>query len=170
MPGLPKNSKTSACVGRYRLSGYSKRASWRLKFERASAAASPMAAAIIQTLPDLPPDTIVSFVPTANSRVRLRGYDQAKLIAENIAKQKCWQQQTLLMRTGNARQVGASRADRFKQIESSLAAIKLNKIKKAHILLIDDVTTTGATLEAAAAVLKSAGAYNINAAVFAQPI
>jgi competence protein ComFC len=142
----------------------------RLKFERASAAAIPVASAIIQALPDLPPDTVVSYVPTANNRVRLRGYDQAKLIAENIARQRNWQHQSLLMRTGSTRQVGAGRVERFKQIEASLIAIKISKIKQARILLIDDVTTTGATLEAAAAILKSSGAHSIDAAVFAQPI
>jgi predicted amidophosphoribosyltransferase len=40
----------------------------------------------------------------------------------------------------------------------------------AHIILIDDVVTTGATLGAAASALKSAGARRVDALVFAQAI
>ncbi|MBW3568757.1 hypothetical protein KY385_01355 [Candidatus Parcubacteria bacterium] len=142
----------------------------RLKFERTSSAAEPIAAAIDNILPDLPPGTLVVYVPTANSRVRIRGYDQAKLIAQKVAKRRNWPYQTLLMRKGSSRQVGSGRQDRFKQIESALLPVKQGNIKSANILMIDDVTTTGATLEAAAKILKSAGAQTIDAAVFAQPV
>jgi predicted amidophosphoribosyltransferase len=46
-------------------------------------------------------------------------------------------------------------------------ATKPRQIAKKHILLIDDVITTGSTLEAAATVLKNAGASRISALVFA---
>lgn len=142
----------------------------RLKFERASSAAEPIAAAIDNVLPDLPPGTQVVYIPTANSRVRIRGYDQAKLIAQKVARKRVWRCQALLMRKGSSRQVGSGRQDRFKQIESVLLPVKHDNIKGANILMIDDVTTTGATLEAAAKILKSAGAKTIDAAVFAQPV
>lgn len=142
----------------------------RFKFGRAGAAAKPVAAAIEQVLPDLPPDTTLVHIPTANSRVRVRGYDQAKLIAENIAKKQGWQHHNLLMRQGRSRQVGASRPNRFTQIESALIPVRRQQIRDAHILLIDDITTTGATLEAAAKILKKAGARTVDAAVFAQPV
>ena len=142
----------------------------RFKFDRANAAAKPVANAIETALPDLPPETVIVHAPTANSRVRVRGYDQAQLIAKNLAKKRGWQHKTLLVRRGKTRQVGSGRTSRFEQIELALIPIKLGQIQNAQILLIDDVTTTGATLEAAAKVLKTAGAKTVNAAVFAQAI
>jgi predicted amidophosphoribosyltransferase len=65
--------------------------------------------------------------------------------------------------------LGATRKQRFKQLEHAFAAQNLNIVRDAHILLIDDVLTTGATVEAAAGVLKAAGAKTIDVAVFAQP-
>lgn len=142
----------------------------RFKFDRAKAAAGPVAAAIEASLPDLPPETLVSHIPTANSRIRVRGYDQAELIAKILAKDRGWQHQTLLLRRGSTRQVGVGRVDRFSQIESALLPLKPQKINKARILLVDDVTTTGATLEAAAKILKKAGAKSVDAVVFAQAV
>lgn len=139
------------------------------KYERVQAAAGPIAACLADLLPDLPKETLVVHIPTANNRVRRRGYDQAALIAKKLARLRNWRHETLLMRRGKTRQVGAGRSERFRQIESSLIPIKADKIKKMEILLIDDVTTTGASIEAAAKVLKTAGAKYINAAVFAQP-
>lgn len=142
----------------------------RFKFERAGSAVKPVADTIEAVLPDLPSQTLVVHIPTANSRVRARGYDQAQLIAKHLAKTRGWKHQTLLLRRGSSRQVGSGRIDRFAQIESTLLPVKIDQVKKAQILLIDDVTTTGATLEAAAKLLKKAGAKSVNAAVFAQPI
>lgn len=143
---------------------------YRLKFERASAAAGPISHVLSDILPNLPTDVLVTHIPTASRRARVRGYDQSKLIAKELATQRGWQYQTLLLRRGQSRQVGAGRLERFSQLESAFLAIKSTKIKGAHILLIDDITTTGATLEAATKILKKAGAKTIDAAVFAQPL
>lgn len=142
----------------------------KLKFERAVAAAVPIAKKIDETLPNLPEETIICHIPTADSRVRMRGYDQAAEIAKNLARIRGCSHKTLLIRTGKSRQVGSSRTDRFRQLENAFAAKDLNAIKSAKILLIDDITTTGSTIESAAKILKRAGARTIYAAVFAQPI
>jgi ComF family protein len=140
----------------------------KLKFERASAAASTIASLLDYHLPLLPQNVIVAHIPTANSRVRQRGYDQAQLIAKTLAGRRNWRSATLLVRHGAFRQVGASRKQRFKQLEEAFEAGNIQTIKQSHILLIDDVLTTGATVEAAATILKSAGAKTIDVAVFAQ--
>lgn len=139
---------------------------YKLKFERATAAARPIAEKISQILPNLPDNTVVCHIPTAASRVRIRGYDQAAEIAKCLAESKGYAHKTLLNRTGKTRQVGTGRVDRFKQLENAFTVRPFQDL--TNILLIDDITTTGATIEAAGKILRKAGAKTIDVAVFAQ--
>jgi ComF family protein len=137
-----------------------------LKFSRTQAAAGDISQrlAIIHSKADY--DT-VSYVPTANSRVRSRGYDQAYLIAKELARKRSLPCQALLLRTGEGRQVGQSRQMRHTQMLSAFKANNQEKFRNKHVLLIDDVITTGATCEAAARVLIDAGARRVSVVVFA---
>lgn len=148
----------------------SKKIIHKLKFDRANAAAEVLARAIDETIPNLPPNVLVCHVPTANNRVRIRGYDQSRLIARSLGRRRSWSSHELLWRHGSSRQVGSSREVRLKQLKDMFKPLKPNIIKGAHILLIDDVVTTGATLEEASRVLKGAGAQMVDAAVFTQPV
>lgn len=148
--------------------GLSKRLIHQFKFERARAAALPIASCLETTLPYLDDSVIISHIPAAPSRVRMRGYDQSRLIASRLAQNLDRQHLTLLVRYGHSRQVGAKREQRLKQLAGAFTPLHPTKIKNAHILLIDDVVTSGATLAEAAKVLKRAGAKKVDAAVFAQ--
>lgn len=139
----------------------------KLKFERAKAAAKLIAEYIHQNTPNLPPETLVTYVPTANRRVRLRGYDQSKLVAQRLARLRRLKCAPLLVRHGHSRQVRSSRTARAKQAAENYTA-KHETIPYQTVLLIDDILTTGATIEAAAKVLRKAGVKHVNAAVFAQ--
>ncbi len=139
-----------------------------LKFGRNQTAADIMASYMAENLPVFAKQPMLVSVPTATSRVRQRGYDQAKLIAKNLAKTTGYDLVTTLGRLGQTRQVGAKRAQRAKQLAGAFYIKRPLLIKGANILLVDDVITTGATLEAAAKVLKTAGAKTVSAIVFAQ--
>lgn len=140
----------------------------KLKFERAAAAAEPIAKLMSESLPYFDPsDTVITAVPTAAQRVRLRGYDQAELIARNLAYHQTLPFCKLLVRMGHSRQVGANRQERKKQLTDAFRFIDKDILSK-HIILVDDVVTTGATLEAAATLLRKSGAKSVSAVVFAQ--
>ncbi|HLZ15305.1 MAG TPA: phosphoribosyltransferase family protein [Candidatus Saccharimonadales bacterium] len=138
----------------------------KLKFERAQAAAHDVAASIATLLPHDQP-WIITHVPTASARVRVRGYDQAQLIAKQLARQLGCRYLPLLARTIAVRQVGQGGAARRRQMKHAFRAVHRGDIASAHILLVDDVITTGSTCEAAAQTLRDTGAAQVSAAVFA---
>jgi ComF family protein len=140
---------------------------YKLKYERAKSAARDIARVMDEQLPLLPENTIVTHLPTASSRIRVRGYDQAQLVARSLAKRKHLACKQLLGRKGGSRQVGASRKSRFQQLQG-VFRLK-HDVAGAHVLLVDDVLTTGASIESAAKALKSGGAKKVEAVVFAQP-
>jgi len=147
--------------------GYAKDAIWKLKFSGARAAAKDLGLAMAANL-ELTQDVLIVHAPAATSHIRARGYDQARLLARIIAGQSGCAYIPCLVRVGQQRQVGASRKQRFEQLVSAFLVAGGYNLQGAHILLVDDVLTSGATLEAAADVLKSAGAKQVDAAVFAR--
>ncbi len=138
---------------------------WKLKFAGAQEAVRIMARHMVPGAPNDKQAVIVP-VPTATTRIRQRGYDQAKLVARELSKQMHVPYVPCLTRTSQAHQVGANRQQRLHQLQSAFRVVHPGLIHKAHILLVDDVITTGATLEAAANCLKTAGAQQIEAFVF----
>ncbi len=116
----------------------------------------------------LPENALLVHIPTATSRVRQRGYDQAELIARQAAKRMGLPHKGALMHLGQKQQHGASRAQRLAQLRDAFRIIRPDLIEDRHIVLVDDVITTGATLDAAAQALKAAGAKRVSALIFAQ--
>lgn len=146
-----------------------KDALWRLKFGNARAAAADIARITAPVFDELRGrKVIVVHIPTATSRMRMRGYDQAALVARLCARQAKLRHVPLLIRLGHQRQVGLSRRERLSQLENAYRIKNNAQVRDAHIILVDDVVTTGATLEAAARTLKAAGAKKVEAVVFAQ--
>lgn len=140
----------------------------KLKFERSPDPAAIIAGWLAEKIPFFTPDVIVAHVPTATSRRRQRGYDQSEIIAKSLAVQLNLPFETVLARTGQSRQVGANRQKRTEQLKYAFRPLGPHKIKGSSFLLVDDIVTTGATLESAARTLRLAGAKAVDAAVFAQ--
>lgn len=140
-----------------------------LKFERVKAAGATLAKLMSESLPYLNPQTILVPLPTANKRVRQRGYDQATLLARELGNILQLPHKRLLSRLGQSRQVGTTRRQRSAQLASAFR-VTSKTLPGTHVVLVDDVLTTGATLESAAQVLKQSGAKQIDAVVFAQTL
>lgn len=140
------------------------------KFERARAAYRPIAMAMAETLPLLPPDTLLIAMPTATSHIRQRGYDHARLITRHLGSLGGYVWVSPVVRTGQAHQFGASRQERLEQLSSAFHVVDPETVRNKRVLIVDDVLTTGASLETLAKALKDAGAKQVDAVVFAQKV
>ena len=138
-----------------------------LKFHGAREAAGVMARQMAPLTANSEQSVIVP-VPTSTKRVRQRGFDQSDLIARELSKLTGIKMLRCLRRYGHSRQVGMSREQRLEQLSSSFRLAKEVNFSGRRVILVDDVTTTGATLEAAAGVIRIAGPDYIEAVVFAQ--
>jgi ComF family protein len=101
---------------------------------------------------------LVTAIPTSPQRYHERGYNPAEHIAKVVARQLELPYRPLLLRLTATHQIGESRQQRLKQIRGAFYLPKANSADKQAILVVDDVLTTGATLEEAARVLRGAGA------------
>lgn len=139
-----------------------------MKFRYSAEAAAIIGSELHSILPHLPAGTVVVPVPTVSAHVRQRGLDHTTLIAEAIAREKGLRVQKILRRTGVARQVGATRNTRHKQMETAFRVVSGPHDVRLPVLLVDDVFTTGATIEGAARTLRDAGYETIDAVIFAK--
>ncbi len=140
------------------------------KFERLSAAGNTIGKAMVDILPLLPDDTVLCHVPTASSRIRKRGYDQSLLITKELSAIMGFRRSSLIERISGYRQLGSSRQQRFDQASKSYKLKNPSKVIGKKILLVDDVTTSGATMEYVARIMRDAGAESVDGIVFAQAI
>ena len=141
----------------------------RFKFHHDLAAGALLARSMASAFAALPrPDVLVP-VPLHSARLRRRGYDQALELARPLAR-----------RLGLPVRDDLLRRTRATSAQSELAAAARRRNVRgafetggdaptpAHVVLVDDVMTTGATLHAAAIALRRAGAVRVDAWVCAR--
>ena len=140
-----------------------------LKFRAALPVAALMAAHIAANLPEdlRAPATLVA-VPPQPVRRRRRGFDPAGELAAALAARLALTQNACLRRRDHQRpQVGASRVQRRRR---DRLTIELRAPPPATALLIDDVHTTGATLDACARALRAGGCEEVVAVTYARTL
>ncbi len=140
------------------------------KYNSVRALARPLAELINKTLPAFPNQVIIVPLPTISRHIRERGFDHTLLIAKHLAKlrgPRC-QVSKLLIRHQNTVQVGADYNTRLSQASSAYAIAKNTNINpSATYLLLDDVWTTGASMQAAIQKLQQVGITNLAIAILA---
>jgi ComF family protein len=139
----------------------------RLKYGDRPALARPLGAWLARAVA-LPPGAAVVSVPLARRRRIARGYDQAALLADRLARAAGRPRLRIVLTRirETPPQVGRTRADRAKNVAGAFRATAAARGR--DLVLVDDVVTTGATADAAADALRRAGARSVTVVALAR--
>lgn len=162
----------SACI----LHDPADRIVYQIKYNGWKALAAPMAERMAATLAADATGrdaAVVIPVPTTATRLRTRGYNQAHLIAAALAEATGRVLLNALEREGSTvSQTGLQPASRSANVAGAFFVphTLADSIENAHVLLVDDVLTTGATAVECANALAAAGAADITVVTFARAL
>ena len=108
-------------------------------------------------------------VPLHRKKFRKRGYNQSTYIAQGISEKMeiPFGETQLIRRVETDSQTKKNRYNRYENMKSVFSVVRAEEILNKHILLVDDVVTTGATLEACANILLENGASKVSIAALA---
>ena len=125
----------------------------------------------VQGCRDRAPDMIVP-VPLHKTRRKERGFNQALLLARHLSR---WTQVPLMERVlvrhrSTAAQAGLSRGQRRRNIRGAFRVEDRAAVRKRAVLLVDDVFTTGATLNECARMLRKQGAHRVDVLTIARVV
>lgn len=112
---------------------------------------------------------IVSAVPLSRKRHRMRGYNQAELLASYIARElNAVNASSVIIRTKDTKkQASLNRDERKSNVCDAFTVIDRRYVENKNILIVDDIFTTGSTISECAKAYKNAGAAKVYAAVVA---
>ena len=101
---------------------------------------------------------LVAPIPLSAQRMRERGYNQSSLLARPLAYaiQKPYQPQILIRSRETRSQVGLNLVERRANVQGGFLA-RGDQVRGKVVLLVDDVTTTGSTIDACAQALRDVG-------------
>ena len=112
---------------------------------------------------------VVVPVPLHPARQRERGFNQASLLVELLSAQTAIPPNPLLERSRyTTTQTALDRLERMENLHNAFRLRKNANVRGLRVLLVDDVLTTGSTLNECARVLKRAGAFSVHAATAAR--
>ena len=140
-----------------------------LKFDARFAVADAMAAQLVAgASPELLEGVTVVPVPSDPRRRRARGYAHEEVLARRVARRAGLDVVACLRREADgSRQLGAGRSARLAE---GRIAIQATGRAPPRALVVDDVHTTGATLDACARALRAAGARNVSAITYTRAL
>ncbi|KAB3539680.1 ComF family protein [Alkaliphilus pronyensis] len=152
-------------------SNSSKQIIYRFKYNHETFIAKIMANMMIDYISklDITFNALVA-VPLHHTRQKIRGFNQADLLSKYISKgYNIPNIEKSLIRVKNTKVMHhLSREERRTNIAAAFQVINSNEIANKDVLLIDDIVTTGATIEACCRALINAGAKSVTALTFAR--
>jgi ComF family protein len=139
------------------------------KYGKVESLAAPLSRLLLRAIPQGQNFDVVMAMPMHWRKRWERGFNQAELLAQPVAKRYGLKLATNLRRARyTVAQASLGEAERRKNLKNSFAVVRPERIEGKRVLLIDDVFTTGATLRGATAALKAAGAAKVSALTLAK--
>lgn len=167
--GIRRGPDGFQCAGALRYEGLAREGLLRLKFYGGISAAGPLGSLIADCISDSSAFDIVTWVPLSSRRKRRRGYNQAELLAFSACH--IWKRspiRLLIKHIDNPAQSGIHDVNmRLKNVTGVYQIAPYVAVQGKKILLIDDICTTGATLDACRQVLLQNGASEVICAAVA---
>jgi ComF family protein len=122
-------------------------------------------------IPGMMPDAVIS-VPLHPVRRRERGYNQSERIAAGFAGAFGLpvRRDLLVRRRATKTQTGLTGEERQENVKNAFRVIRPGSARGLSLIVVDDVVTTGATLNACARALKDAGAESVIGFALARPV
>lgn len=139
----------------------------RVKFARAQAGIRTLAHLLDVRLPPLDPQVVLVPIPTTPRHIRRRGYDHVASMTTLLASTRRLHVDRCLERATSTVQRGAGRDVRLQQAAHAFS-VRHKLEPQTTYLLVDDVMTTGATMQAAAHILQQNGATVVYCCVLAR--
>ena len=165
--GLPSVGRL-VCGASYAASPALQEAIRRFKYRRVAAYGDELGRLLAETsafLPSWPPPVLCP-VPLHWTRAFLRGFNQARVLAEAVSAARGWPVAELLARVRpTGAQATRSRAERRSALDGAFAWT--GGPVPPRVILVDDVVTSGATLEECARTLREAGVPRVDAMTLA---
>lgn len=149
-----------------------KRAVKTLKYRYDRSLVNPLALRMLTALyaARLPANPLFVPVPLNAARKRWRGFDQAAMLAQAASDIGLFSYAQPLVRTRNTspQTKTSGRAGRLVAMTDAFECADVDIVRGRHLVLVDDVSTTGATLDSAAGELLRAGAQSVTGLVIAR--
>jgi ComF family protein len=157
----------------FRFDGVIRQAIYQLKYGNVRALAKPLAKLLNDYLSTNPvPGEVLVPVSLHQKRLRERGYNQSSLLAQELGKltnlpvvDNCLTRQRHALPQARTSAIG----ERWSNVADAFTC-RDHRLQGKQVLLIDDVSTSGATLDACAAAVKAAGATSVWGLVLAREI
>lgn len=163
-PGIVVGDQLTLAIAAFAYDGSLRRALQRLKYAGTARVAAALATAALPTLQALlaitGPVPLVP-VPLYRERERERGYNQAALLADRLGASASLPVAALLVRQrATSKQHRLDRAARLQNLVAAFGVARDERVPPVAIL-VDDILTTSATMEACSSVLRAAGSERV---------
>jgi ComF family protein len=133
---------------------------WKMQEERSF---SPLFARLLFNVLRKTGVKVIVPVPPRKGKIRKKGWDQIEELCTFLEKRYGLRVMRLLERNTSGQQKKLSRSQRLESIKTAYSLKPFTGLLPQEVTLVDDVCTTGSTLESCAEILKSAGIEKVNA-------